>query len=788
MKKNHSHRLVLLDAHAILHRAYHALPEFASSKGEPTGAIYGLISMLLKIITDLKPDYIVACYDLPGPTYRHEAYEGYKAQRKKADDALVHQMKRSRDVFTAFAIPMYDKPGFEADDMLGTIVELTKDNKDLEIIIASGDMDTLQLVKGEKVRVYTLKKGINDTILYDEKGVYDRFHFPPKLLPDYKGLRGDPSDNIIGVKGIGEKTAETLITHFGTLESLYEEIKKDREKIKKVGITERILTLLEENEEEALFSKMLATIRTDAPIDFVLPQKHWKETFDVQKALQIANDLDFRTLGARIQSIAGGDTPAQAEEKESLVDIPRSKWADLSIMVWLLDSNKTNPDLAEIFATTRVKTIVEARNILTQRINKEGLQYVYEEIEKPLIPVVEEMETVGIKVDRSKLKELSRDYHKKLDALQASIWRHAGREFNINSPKQLGVVLFDELGLGVKNQKKTSTGMRSTKESELEKMKDTHPIIEEVLSFRELGKLLSTYIDSIPDFLDAEDRLHTSLRQAGTTTGRMSSINPNLQNIPIKTDLGRNIRNAFIPEEGFDMVSIDYSQIELRIAAILSGDKKLVQIFKNGEDVHSAVASEVFGVSKENVDREMRRKAKVINFGILYGMGVSALKQNLGGTREEAQTFYNAYFERFPELAAYLEKVKVDAERLGYTETLFGRKRHFEGIRSKIPFIKAAALRMAINAPIQGTAADVIKLAMKELAHFIREQGLGDDIRMVLQVHDELLFEIKKGKAKEYTPKLKAVMEGVIDEEKSRGVPCTAEAKVGSSWGEMESL
>ena len=683
-------KLILLDSHAILHRAYHALPEFASSKGEPTGALYGLTSMLIKIISDLKPDYIVACYDLPQPTYRHEAYEDYKAGRKKTDDELVSQIKRSYDVFTAFGIPVYSKAGFEADDMLGTIVEQLKERKDVHVVIASGDMDTLQLVRKDEVTVYTLKKGINDTILYTEKAVVERFGFGPLLLPDYKGLRGDPSDNIIGIKGIGEKTATTLINAFGTIEEMYVVLKKNPEKVKKAGVTDRIIRLLTEGEEEALFSKMLATIRRDAPIDFVLPEKTWKESFDQSKANDLFLDLDFRTMGSRLSSVVYGSDEGNSgdqsalEQKEPAEVVPEAELEEVTLALWVLDSNVTNPTLEDVLSYARAKTFAEAKQKILTEIAEKNLSFVYEEIEKPLIPIIRTMDEVGVKIDRALLLRLSETYHTELSRLEKSIWDSAGQEFNINSPKQLGEILFEKLALGAKNQKKTSTGMKSTRESELEKLKDSHPIIESILAYRELQKLLSTYIDNIPTMLDGADRLHTSLRQAGTTTGRMSSTNPNVQNIPVKTELGRNIRNAFIAEKGYAFVSFDYSQIELRVAAILSGDESLLQIFRNGEDVHESVASYVFGVPPIAVDKEMRRKAKVINFGILYGMGVNALRQNLGGTREEAQQFYNEYFKRFTGLAGYLDAVKADAERAGYTQTLFGRRRYFEGLKSKL--------------------------------------------------------------------------------------------------------
>lgn len=791
-----SKRLVLLDSHAILHRAYHALPDFVSAKGEPTGALYGLTTMLLKIIDDLKPDYIVACYDLPGPTFRKEVYKDYKAGREKADDDLVSQMKRSRDIFKAFNIPIYDKPGFEADDMLGTIVEKMKQDPDTEIVIASGDMDTLQLVEGKKVQVYTLKKGIKDTIIYDEKGVKERFGFGPLLLPDYKGLRGDPSDNIVGIKGIGEKTATILITEFGGIEDMYKALEKKggEEKFKKVGITDRIVTLLKEGKEEAEFSKMLATIRRDAPIDFVLPNE-FKLAIDVEKATDLFKELDFRTLGARLKSVLGVEIPVDAEEerqaeinKQIEQDIPKEELIRTSVALWLINSNMTDPTLDDIKSFTKTEDFYKAKEIIFSELEKRGLKKVFDDIEEPIIPIIEKMDNKGVKIDVKFLNDLSKTYHAELSKLEKKIWEYAGEEFNINSPKQLGEIIFDKMALTAKGLKKTSGGARSTRESELEKLRDTHPMIPLLFEYRELQKLLSTYIDTIPTLVDDNNRLHAHFLQAGSTTGRMASKGPGLQNIPIKTELGRAIRKAFIAEKGYLVASLDYSQVELRIAAFLSGDEKLIEIFKNGVDVHNAVASEVFEVPLEKVDKEMRRKAKVINFGILYGMGVNALRQNLGeGTeRAEAQKFYNDYFTKFSGLAKYLENVKADAKRKGYTETFFGRKRYFEGIDSKLPFIRAMAERMAINAPIQGTNADIVKIAMKRVDDYLISKGYDQDAFLILQVHDELVYEIKEGKAEEIAKEIQKIMESIVDPKEIQGIKLIANYAIGKSWGDLK--
>ncbi len=849
MAKNHTgkkKRLILLDAHAILHRAYHALPDFSTKNGEPTGALYGLSAMLIKIIEDLKPDYIIACYDVKGPTYRHEAYKEYKAGRKAAEDDLIAQMKSSRRIFEALNIPIYDKQGFEADDVIGTIVENLKDDKSVETIIASGDMDTMQLIRGDDVKVYTLKKGINDTIMYNEKAVRDRFGFGPELIADYKGLRGDPSDNIPGIKGIGEKTATILISSFGTIENVYHELESGHGKggdvkFEKAGISPRLIQVLKDNKEEAEFSKTLATIRKDVPIDFVLPEKTFKENFDVKKIDELWRELEFRTLPQRLEKVIGVsnssangsiapaglantvsvDTPSTSfatnetmandvasgsrlrpggEMQGDLLDegseastetvfarpAEREEFEKVAIARWIIDSNITNPQMKDILRFADTKDFEVAKKAVFEELNKKDLRKVYEKIELPLIPVVYKMDKKGIKIDRNFLKKLSKEYHSVIESLEKKIWNEASGEFNINSPKQLGEFLFDKLGLKVKNQKKTAGGARSTKESELEKMRDMHPVIPMIFEYRELAKLLGTYIDAIPPLLDSNDRLHTHFLQAGTTTGRMASQEPNLQNIPVKSELGRAIRKAFIADKGFKLAALDYSQIELRIAAFLSGDEKMIDIFRKGEDVHTSVASFVFNVSLKDVTPEMRRQAKVINFGIIYGMGVLALKQNLGSTREDAQKFLNDYFNTFSTLARYLNDVKAETAKKGYTETLFGRRRYFEGINSHIPYIKAQAERMAINAPIQGTEADIIKLAMIRIDEYLKNTKLEDIAFPLLQVHDELVLEIQEDRAEEIAREIKKIMESVVDTKETKGIVLTAQIHIGDNWGELK--
>ena len=785
-------RLILLDAHAIIHRAYHALPEFLSSKGEPTGALYGLSSMLMKIISDLKPDYIVACYDLPQKTFRHEAYDRYKAGRAKTDDALITQLKNSRQIFEAFNVPIYDAPGFEADDVLGTIVEKYKKNSNLNIIIASGDMDTMQLVDNKKVQVYTLKKGINDTILYDEEKVMDRFGFKPKFLPDYKGLRGDPSDNIVGIKGIGEKTAETLIVNFGTIEEIYKKIKKDEEVFKKVGISPRMIELLKDNEDEALFSKTLATIRTDAPIDFKLPGQTFWENADLNKIEQIFQKFEFRSLFGRLKGFFGKSgsqnitaTLGFMEEKNKNID--EKKLQEASIAIWLINSDLSYPGLEEILRFASTENFDEAYEYIFKKLKEKNLDKVYEEIEEPIIPVVTEMSKHGILIDKKYFDSLSKEYHKELDSLTKKIYKMAGTEFNINSPKQLGEVLF--IKLGIKSKKKSAGGALSTKVSVLEELAEENEIIKEIMAYRELQKLLSTYIDVIPKMTKEDGRLHSNFIQNGTTTGRFASLDPNLQNLPIKTELGRRIRTGFIAPDGYKLAAFDYSQIELRVAAMLSGDKNMTQIFRDKKDVHAGVAARVFDVPIDKVDSEMRRKAKVINFGIIYGMGVSALRKNLGGTREEAQKFYDNYFNQFSGVRDYLESVKKFAMKNTYTETLFGRRRYFPNINSRIPFLKSMAERTATNASIQGTAADVIKLAIRYTFLDLQKAELLGKVHLVLQIHDELVYEIEENVLSQADKIIKQAMEGVMQRSYlhyQTDIPLEVHSGFGDNFGEVK--
>lgn len=789
-------KLVLLDSHAILHRAYHALPDFSSSRGEPTGALYGLILMLLKIADELKPDYIVAARDLPGKTNRHELFEAYKATRAKTEDELVAQLSRAPQVFEAFGIPVYSYPGYEADDIIGTIVKEISPRRDVRTVIASGDMDTLQLV-GSRVGVYTMRKGLQDTVLYDADAVRERYGFGPERVADYKALRGDPSDNIPGVKGIGEKSATELIVNFGGMEDIYQTLELHPKKFQEKGIKPRIVELLKQGRADAAFSRKLATIRTDAPIVFELPKRTWQLADNLAPVTKLLDELEFRALRERIKGLVGSGAAQRAGEAQRAA-VDQKALQETSVAAWLLRSDTTNPSLEDILAIAHTEDFDRAREFIFSQLRATGdLYQLYEKIERPLIPVVNAMNATGVWLDVEHLAALNKEYTKELGEIAARIYSYAGHEFNVSSPKQLAGVLYDELKIGDgTKQKKTATGARTTREEELAKIAELHPIVGDVLEYRELQKLLGTYIGKMPALVGKDGRLRATFLQTGTVTGRMGCEEPNLQNIPIKTERGRRIREAFAAEGGFVVASLDYSQIELRIAAGLSRDARLIEVFKKGGDVHAAVASRVFNVPPEMVDKEMRRRAKVINFGILYGMGVNALRANLSEglpvgktvSREEAASYLDEYFRQYSGLSKFVERTKVDAAARGYTETLFGRRRYFSGFNSPLPNLRAQAERMAVNAPIQGTQADIIKLAMVEADRLIESEGWRTKARLLMQVHDELVYELDENDAEKIARAICSVMEGVAPKEELGGVPIVAEVGIGPNWGATKRL
>ncbi len=775
MKKDKRTTIVLLDAHAILHRGFHAMTGFATHDGRPTGALYGFITMTLRIFEEIQPDYIAACFDLPKPTFRHTSYDGYKAGRAKTDDALIEQIKESRNLCQALSIPIYECEGFEADDLLGTIAEQLKKEKNTRIIIASGDMDTLQLVDDDRVTVYTMRKG-TETILYNEQAVIDRFGFGPERIPDYKGLAGDPSDNIIGIKGIGDKTATELIKKYGEIEGIYKQLKKKREQLLLDGFKERVVKLVEEGEEEALFSKTLATIRRDAPCEYQKPETLWLESIDLSQYEAMCDKYEFRSLRSKLERMRGApEAPEEVKEEIALDDLE-----ELRVMVHLLHSEMTNASVLDIQNVTGKKTAAEMRAYLEEELKREKLWQLFVDVEQPLMPRIRDMEVNGITLDVKALKVLSEHLHIEVKKLEKEIYTLAGVEFNIGSPKQLSEVLYEKLNLGTKI-KKTATGAKSTNATELEKIRDEHPIVDKISTYREMMKLLSTYIDSLPQYVKEDGRIHAHFIQTGAGTGRFSCEDPNLQNLPIKSELGQKVREAFVASKGKVLLSCDYAQIDLRAAAMLSNDPHLVEIFANNIDVHTGTAARVFNVKEEDVTPDMRRKAKAINFGILYGMGVTALKEGMKVERAEAQEFYDQYKVTFVRLMEYLEEVKAFAWKHGYTETILGRRREVPLLKSPLPFLRAQGERIAINAPIQGTSADILKLAMLDAHEYLVEKGLTDKVKLVIQIHDELVFEIEKEVAESVADQLVAVLENVLKKRNLSTLPLVVSRTLGAN-------
>ena len=890
-------KIVLIDGHALVHRAFHALPPTLNSpKGIPTNAVFGFIAVLLKMIKDLKPDYIAATFDLATPTFRHEEFAEYKAHREKAPDELHAQVPLVKEVLTAFGIPIYEKPGFEADDLIGALAEKSKKNKDVQTVIMTGDLDTLQLVDDKKVVVFTLRKGVTDTVIYDEEEVFKRYGLKPDKLNDFRGLKGDPSDNIPGVPGVGEKTAATLIKEYGSLEELYAYLekssrpdKKKKEKKKEV-VSEKLAQKLLENKDMAFFSKKLSTIIREVDLDFNLEKADWTKNINRTEIEKLFRELGLYSLIKRLEEIdvlsqgqmvlpeAGASKTTNIKEirskkevadilnkieqnKEFSLDIRNEflnvcvggecfniVWAgivedkelfedakavfegdvlkighdlkelakfllvhgieldgpgfDTKLAAYLLNSDRKDYSLERIYLDEfqenltedhrdRPFYILKLKDKLSERLKKEKIESLFNDIEVPVARVLAEMELmiVGVPVDSRAIAKLSKLVAGETGGLEEKIHKLAGMEFNINSPQQLSGVLFDPPpgGLGLKGKvKKTGKGALSTAASELEKLQNEHPIVDLILKYREFQKLKTTYIDPFPFLINkTTGRLHTTFNQTGTTTGRLASQDPNLQNIPIRTELGQEFRKVFIASPGFKLVSFDYSQIELRIAAHISQDRKMIEAFKRGEDIHTRTAMEIFGVKSEMVDKKMRRDAKVLNFGILYGMGILGFQRASGVSRDRAREFIDKYMQEFSGVARYMRDMKIKAREDGYVSTIFGRRRWLPDIRSSMPQIVSQAERMAINHPIQGTATgDLMKLAMIEVFDYLHDKDYQDEAFMLLQVHDELLLEIKDGLVEKLSIKTKKIMENVH----KLDVPLIVDVKYGDNWAELEPL
>ncbi len=797
-------KLLLIDANSLIHRSFHALPPLTSPEGKPVGALYGLAGALLKVLKEQKPDYVAAAFDRPEPTFRKEMFEKYKAHRPETPEELAEQLGEARALFDRFDIKTFDEKGFEADDIIGTFTERFRKEKELKIIILTGDLDTLQLVKDEKVVVITPKRGVSETIEYNETAVRERYGLSPNQIPDYKGFVGDTSDNIPGVKGIGPKTAATLLQEFETIENLFRDMRTTDKRAPKILPFKEI----------AFISKTLGTIRTDAHVSTTLHDIACDTPFSKGLA-EYFEEKGFMSLLGRLPSIQkeGGtsDTNHTSEDgKEAEIRGVAVAWAwkpilkermragkeapkelfDCSIAGWLLAPDET--DFSEAVLKRRFLKqgggaggLREIFPILESAIEKEGLRKVYYEIEMPLIEVLAHMEASGIRLDRKKLEELLNEATHELNDIAKKIYGYAGVIFNINSPQQVGEVLFRKLGVQDTKMKKTKTGHYSTSEETLFSLKGRNPIIDLLLSYRETSKIKSTYLEPLLSLIESDGRVHTTFVQTGTSTGRLSSEKPNLQNIPQESKWAPELRRAFVPEPGWKFFSLDYSQLELRLLAHITKDENLLDAFHKGNDIHVLTASRVLGVPEERVTPELRRVGKTLNFGMIYGMGARAFAKTSGVSTEDASRFIKKYFEEFPDIKAWQESSKETVKKKGYAEDSLGRKRWFSGkIGAGNPGVFAEIERAAINMPIQALEAEIVKMAMRQTYDFFKNKGwLGIRARLLLSIHDELLFEIRDDILKEVRNPLIKIMECVFPLD----IPLIVGGGEGTDWGSLHS-
>ncbi|MDO8557117.1 MAG: DNA polymerase [Candidatus Jorgensenbacteria bacterium] len=814
-------KLILIDAHGLIHRAYHALPPLTTPKGEPIGAIYGLATMLLKIIKEHDPDYIAAAFDRPEPTFRKQKFEAYKAHRPPAPDELVGQFTKARELFGVLNIPVFEKAGYEADDIIATLVKRFA-GKEASVVVVTGDYDTMQLVHDPDVRVETPKKGVGETMLYDEKAVRERFGVPPEKMTDYKGLVGDPSDNIPGVPGVGPKTAVAAIEKFNSIEEMYKKMKPDDPLAKKFL----------PHKKTALFSKELSILDKDVPVAVNLADLAFVKPSPEAIARHFS-ELGFKSLLARL-----GFTKNSVPEQEALIGFPaqenRAKeiamdsesalvitessnpkllaekklkiafdWKallktfgarglsiqnplfDIHIATWLLNPERKMLTVEEISLFLRARDSDEEKLLRTlyaatkHKLEHYKLTKIFEEIEMPLVRVLAQMELWGIGVNKEKLKKLHGEVKKETSALEKKIYAQAKTTFNINSPAQIAQVLSEKLGIKELAKRKTSSGQLKTGRDVLEEIADAHPIIPLILSYRENFKILSSFIEPLQSLIGEDGRIHTTYLQTGTATGRLSSEKPNLQNIPQESQWSEKLRSAFEAKRGWSLLSFDYAQMELRLLAHVSGDEEFKKAFRGNYDVHTETASRIFNVPSEKVTKAMRRIGKTLNFGVIYGMGARSFAKTSGVTLEEAKKAIEKYYSDFPDIKRWQEKTLAEVKEKGYAENIHGRKRWFDLQHSQ----RGEYERAAVNMPIQSFEADIIKIAMINSETVLEEKGLfREHVRLLLSTHDELLFEVEDDKVKSVVPLIARVMESAA----KISVPLRVEAKIGKNWGSMK--
>jgi DNA polymerase-1 len=891
--------LLLIDGNALVHRAFHALPPLTQPRtGEMVNAVYGFASTLLKVLADFKPTHWAVAFDRPTPTFRHEIFEDYKAQRPATPEELKGQIKKVHELVEAFHIPVFEIDGFEADDVLGTLSKQA-DEQGIETIIVTGDNDMLQAVL-PRVKTLAPRRSFTDTVLYDEEAVEQKYGIKPEHLPDFKALVGDVSDNIPGVPGIGEKTATRLLQEYDSLQGIYDHIEDI--------VPVKLQDTLREYRERAFQSKTLSTIVKDVPIKLDL-RTCQVTNYDRNEAARLFQELEFIKLLPRLPEMKGDVSRATAvgsrivntEEALGALAAELEKAKDFAVEVETTGEKAMTSDLvgiaispehgasyyiplrheglsqppqlpvAQVAASLKralesasigkiaydAKRVMEAstgcglrveglnfdpmlaayllgekslglkalafsrlgteivvsadlsgtgkkrsslslldakliaghacasvnilwglKESLEAELRSQGLWQLFTEVEMALVPVLVAMEENGILLDTGLLREMSLDLGQQLLRLEKEIYGSVGHQFNISSPQQLGRVLFEDLKLP--QSRKTKTGY-STEASIMETLRNVHPVIELIMEYRQLSKLKSTYVDALPALINRKTgRVHTTFNQTGTTTGRLSSSDPNLQNIPVRTGLGNKIRKAIIAPPGAHLLSGDYSQIDLRVLAHLSQDPGLIDAFARDEDIHATTASKLFGIPAGEVTSEMRRNAKTVNFGVVYGMSDYGLEQATSLNREEAAQFIALYFEKYPGVREYLEATKQQARRLGYVQTILGRRRFLPEINSANRMVREAAERMAINAPVQGSSADIIKIAMINLHREMEKRRLKS--RMLLQIHDELLFDVPGSELEE----MKSLVGDLMPNAVKLSVPVKIDIKLGKNWAEMK--
>lgn len=860
-------KLLILDSNSILNRAFYGVRYLSAKDGTPTNAIYGFLNILLKLIKEQEPDYICAAFDVKAPTFRHKQYEGYKAQRKPMPEGLAAQMPLAKDVLRAMGVTILEKEGYEADDIIGTVARLCEESE-ISCFIATGDKDDLQLASDKtKVILTVTKSGYNETIIYDDKAVKEKYRVTPTEFIDVKALMGDPSDNIPGVKGVGEKTAMSLIEKHHSIEYIYENIDG-------IGLKGAMLQKMKDGRKMAFMSKELATINRNTPIEFNAEEcvfdgfENNGELYEILKRLElnsiikkldlsgvdnvkenedifkdfsyqvgdknmISGDkvtvvLDFDGDNISSAAVGAGNNAVVLNEqddiKELLEDDSIAKVMfdvkeaivklngridiknisdDTAIAAYLVDPAKNEYTIeklaSEYFGTVIEKPEVKqlsllddvetdrseylakcavALGVLNERIGdkikENGQEKLYHEVELPLVTVLAHLEINGFLVDDNQLKEFADKLGEKIDALTNEIYMLAGEEFNINSPKQLGVILFEKLEL--KPVKKTKTGY-ATNADVLEKLRDKHPIVNFIMEYRQLAKLKSTYCDGLTAVVNPNThRIHSVFTQTVTVTGRLSSTEPNLQNIPTRTELGREIRKMFVAKEGYVLVDADYSQIELRVLAHIANDETMINAFRNNEDIHAVTASQVLGIPLEDVTKEQRSSAKAVNFGIVYGIGEFSLAQDLHISVKEAKAYIESYLEKYHGVRNYMESIKEQAKKDGYVKTMLNRIRYIPELKSPNYNIRQFGERVALNTPIQGTAADIIKLAMVRVDNRLINEGLKS--KLILQVHDELIVEAHKDEV----DKVKQILSEEMQSAMELNVPLKVDMSTGHSW------